>query len=39
MAKITFISHDGEKTVVDAENGTTIMNAAVDNGVGGIDGQ
>lgn len=38
MAKITFISHDGEETVVDADAGTTIMNAAVDNGVSGIDG-
>jgi len=38
MAKITFIQHDGTETIVEAENGTSIMNAAVDNGVSGIDG-
>ncbi len=37
MAKIIFIAHDGEKTEVDADSGTTIMNAAIDTGVAGID--
>ncbi len=37
MAKIKFISHDGIETIVEADNGTSVMNAAVDNGVAGID--
>ena len=37
MTKITFVKHDGEEFVVDAENGTSVMNAAVDNLVPGID--
>ncbi len=37
MAKIKFIQHDGTETVVEAENGSTVMNAAVDNLVPGID--
>ena len=37
MPKITFISFDGNKHVVDADNGTSVMNAAVDNLVSGID--
>lgn len=38
MAKITFVSHDGVETVLEADSGTTIMNVAVDNGLSGIDG-
>ena len=38
MAKITFIQHDGVETIVEVEDGSSIMNAAVDNGVSGIDG-
>ena len=37
MPKITFISHDGDEHVVDADNGASLMNAAVDNLVTGID--
>lgn len=37
MAKIIFVAHDGEKTEVEADSGSTIMNAAIDNGVAGID--
>ncbi|XOV87558.1 MAG: 2Fe-2S iron-sulfur cluster-binding protein [Pseudomonadota bacterium] len=37
MAKIKFIQHDGTETVVEAANGSTVMNAAVDNLVPGID--
>ncbi len=37
MAKITFVSHDGDETVVDATEGMSVMNAAIDNGVAGID--
>lgn len=37
MAKITFITHDGQEHVVDANNDTSVMNAAIDNLVPGID--
>lgn len=37
MAKITYIEHDGTKHEVEAENGLTIMEAAVKNMVPGID--
>lgn len=37
MAKITFIDHEGAERVVDAENGISVMNAAMDNLVPGID--
>lgn len=37
MPRITYISHNGQEHVVDAPVGTTVMNAAVDNGVPGID--
>jgi 2Fe-2S ferredoxin len=37
MAKIIFVSHDGNQTTVDADNSMTLMNAAIDNGVAGID--
>jgi 2Fe-2S ferredoxin len=38
MPAITFIAHDGTTTTLDVPVGTTVMRAAVDNGVGGIDG-
>jgi ferredoxin, 2Fe-2S len=38
MPKITFISHAGKAHTVDVPLGTTVMRAAVDNGVPGIDG-
>jgi ferredoxin, 2Fe-2S len=37
MAKITFITHDGAEHKVDADNGISVMNAAIDNLVPGID--
>jgi len=38
MPKLIFVSHDGNEHAVDAKSGTTLMNAALDNGVPGIDG-
>ncbi|TNE59483.1 MAG: (2Fe-2S)-binding protein [Alphaproteobacteria bacterium] len=37
MAKITFIDHDGTKRDVEADNGLSVMEAAVNNMVPGID--
>lgn len=37
MPKVTFIAHDGTQRNVDAENGQSLMRAAVDNDVRGID--
>ena len=37
MTKITYIEHGGAEHVVDADNGQTIMEAAVKNAVPGID--
>ena len=37
MPKITFISHNGKENVVDATEGISLMHAAIDNGVPGID--
>jgi 2Fe-2S ferredoxin len=37
MAKITFITHDGVEHAVDADDGISVMNAAIDNLVPGID--
>lgn len=37
MAKITFIEHDGTQHDVDADAGISVMNAALDNLVPGID--
>lgn len=36
MPSITFISHDGTEQQVDADNGTSLMQTALDNDVGGI---
>lgn len=38
MPKVTFIAYDGKTTTVDVPEGTTVMRAAVDNSVAGIDG-
>jgi ferredoxin, 2Fe-2S len=38
MPKVTFIAFDGTPHVVDTPAGTTLMSAATDNGVPGIDG-
>lgn len=37
MAKITFITHDGSEQIVEANNGFSLMQAAMDNLVPGID--
>lgn len=37
MAKITYIDHDGTERVVEANNGETVMEAAVKNSIPGID--
>ena len=37
MAKITFIEHDGTKHEISADNDGSLMNAAIDNLVPGID--
>ena len=37
MAKITFITYDGVEHAVDADDGISVMNAAIDNLVPGID--
>jgi 2Fe-2S ferredoxin len=38
MPTIHFISHDGSRHTVQAESGQSLMRAATDNGVQGIDG-
>ncbi len=37
MPKITYIEHDGTSHEIEADVGTTVMNAALDNLVPGID--
>lgn len=39
MAKITFIGADGAARTVDAENGSTAMEAAIRNDIPGIDAE
>lgn len=39
MAKITYISNDGTKFEVDAENGTTVMENAIKSAVPGIEAE
>ena len=39
MPKITFISPDGTNRTVDAENGATVMETAIKNGVPGIEAE
>lgn len=36
MPQVTFVSHDGTVTEVQAEPGVSVMQAALDNGVDGI---
>ena len=38
MPKVTFIAHSGQQTTVSAPAGVSLMQAAVDNNVAGIDG-
>ena len=37
MVKVTYIAHDGSETQVDVPVGTTLMEAAIQNGVDGIE--
>jgi 2Fe-2S ferredoxin len=39
MPKITFIDSNGASRTVDAENGATVMEAALKNGVPGVDAE
>jgi 2Fe-2S ferredoxin len=39
MAKITFVDHSGESRSVDAENGSTVMEAAIRNAIPGIEAE
>ena len=36
MPKITYIEHDGKTHTVEAQNGTTVMENAIKNGIPGI---
>ena len=36
MAKVTYISHDGDRQTVDIENGESGMRGAMDTGIDGI---
>ena len=38
MPKVTYIAHDGTRSEVEASEGDTLMQAAVDNRIKGIDG-
>ena len=37
MSKITFIQHDGNQQTLNVDNGVSVMNAAINNSVPGID--
>jgi 2Fe-2S ferredoxin len=37
MAKVTFVQFSGDQSTVDVENGTSVMKAALDNLISGID--
>jgi 2Fe-2S ferredoxin len=37
MTRITFVAHDGAEHIVDATNGVSVMKAAIDDLVPGID--
>lgn len=39
MTKITFIAHDGTSRTVDAQNGMSVMEAAIKNSVPGIEAE
>ncbi len=39
MVSVTFIEHDGEQTEIDIEEGWTLMQAAVANGVDGMEAE
>ena len=37
MAKVTYVDHSGSSQTVDVENGMSVMQAALHNGIAGID--
>ena len=37
MSKITYITHDNKKHIIDVQNGLTVMEGAVQNDIPGID--
>ena len=39
MAKITYIDHGGESRIVEAENGSTVMEIAIKNSIPGIEAE
>lgn len=39
MAKITYITHGGDRYEVEAENGSTVMENAIRNGIPGIEAE
>ena len=39
MPKITYVAFDGQRIEVDAENGTTVMENAINNSVPGIEAE
>ena len=39
MTKLTFVTHDGQRFEVEADDGSTVMEAAVRNAVPGIDAE
>lgn len=39
MAKVTYIEHDGTEHTVDVADGTSVMQAAIDNNIEGIVGE
>src|SRR5882757_468004 len=39
MAKIHFVDDSGETRIIDVENGTTVMEAAIRNAIPGIEGE
>ena len=39
MAKINFVDHTGETRTIDVENGATVMEAAIRNGIPGIEAE
>lgn len=39
MPKITYVSHDGKSHVVDAQEGATVMEAAIKNSIPGIEAE
>ncbi|KFE34919.1 2Fe-2S iron-sulfur cluster-binding protein [Thioclava atlantica] len=39
MVKVTYVAHDGTQTTVEAEDGDSVMHAAVSNDVDGIVGE